>query len=382
VRFALRYDPKNCGQLRCALPNKVMRDWLIEDHYRQTRKAEKEYKKKLLEAQKIKQAASWGEPVKQIDLIKANEFLKAHQEKEDAKEQERLEREAEQRALQEEQDELDRGGKKELTAEEILELEEQKIENDKNAADAVEEGDQMLALVEEPKEGEKEQLSVIEVAEPELMKPENEEAAIEWLLDRLKLSRNRRSKKTRLILQYEEDDDIKDEVAVKMQGIWRGKKAREKSRHKCRQQYEKMYDKTNYCYYYVNKRTGDIQWHKPHVMGSEDLDDPVDEWREITNAEDGSSYFQNPATGQIAYMSEDTAVRFLQRLVRKYQSRDIPQPTMEEVVKALRFQRVAEDNYAKYVQQTLAHNQPQALTLSLAHVGIRRSSRTFATTRS
>jgi len=326
------YDPRNCGQLRCLLSLKILREWLIEDHYRKVRTEEREYKSKLQEAQKVKQEASWGQTVDRDELRKANEFLRLHLEKE--KEKERAGKE------EEEVEEEGEGEKKVKSAEELKEEEEEEKGEDATAL-ALVKGEIRDAL-EEPDEG----LSVIEVAEPEMMKPENEEELTRWLLDRLKLSINRRTKKKRLILQYEEDDDIKDEMAVKLQGIWRCKKARAKCRHKCRQQFEKMWDKNAWCYYYLNKNTGGIQWQKPLVMGSEELDDPVDEWRELKNPE-GGVYWQNPATGQTAYMSEDTAARLMQRLVRKHLSKDIPTPTMPEVVKALRFQRVAEDNYEK-----------------------------------
>jgi len=69
---------------------------------------------------------------------------------------------------------------------------------------------------------------------------------------------------------------IKNEAACKLQGVWRQKKARQKMRQEARQQYEKRWDNDNYCYYYMNLRTGVAADEKPLILGSEDLDDPVD----------------------------------------------------------------------------------------------------------
>jgi len=106
---------------------------------------------------------------------------------------------------------------------------------------------------------EKQQLALIENSEPHLMKKTNEEDLIEWLLDRLKISRNRRTKRARLILQYEEDEVQKDAAAIKLQGVWRMRKARHKIRGRVRRQFEKMWDNENQCYYYINVNSGAIQ---------------------------------------------------------------------------------------------------------------------------
>ncbi|GMI59746.1 hypothetical protein ScalyP_jg5839 [Parmales sp. scaly parma] len=178
------------------------------------------------------------------------------------------------------------------------------------------------------------------------MKKTNEEDLIEWLLDRLKISRNRRTKRARLILQYEEDEVQKDAAAIKLQGVWRMRKARHKIRGRVRRQFEKMWDNENQCYYYINVNSGAIQWYKPYALGPEDLDDPVDEWRKITG-EDGNPFYQNPCTGQTSWLSEDAACRILQRMVRTHQSKDFGQPTIQDVIKAMKFMNVAETNYGK-----------------------------------
>lgn len=336
------YDPKTCGQLRAVLTFKQLREWLHEDNYRRIRKEEKEYKAALFRAQKVKNAAATGDDVDQLELQRAKEFLAAHKAKLDEKEKRKREEEEKKEKEEVEEVQGDVGGQMVLVE------------------DAAAVGNEIVALQENPSfddSGEnvgenvdnngKEQLSLIEANEPFLMKPENKEACIDWLLERLRLSRNRRTNRTRLILQYEEDEDMKDEAACKLQSVWRQKQARRKIRKRARQQYEKMWDPENYCYIYVNLRTGAMEYTKPLILGTEDLDEPKDEWRQITNPQDGSQYYQNPATGQTSYMSQDEAAHKIQRVIRDYQARDIPTPTIGEVVKALRFQRVAEDNYAR-----------------------------------
>ena len=70
----------------------------------------------------------------------------------------------------------------------------------------------------------------------------------------------------------------KERAACKLQGAWRQRKARQKMRQQARQQYRKMWDNDNnrLCYYYMNLRTRVAADKKPLILGSEDLDDPVD----------------------------------------------------------------------------------------------------------
>mmetsp|Transcript_27102 Transcript_27102/g.54085 ORF Transcript_27102/g.54085 Transcript_27102/m.54085 type:complete len:370 (+) Transcript_27102:211-1320(+) len=69
-----------------------------------------------------------------------------------------------------------------------------------------------------------------------------------------------------------------ERAACKLQGAWRQRKARQKMRQQARQQYRKMWDNDNnrLCYYYMNLRTRVAADKKPLILGSEDLDDPVD----------------------------------------------------------------------------------------------------------
>merc|ERR1719502_1986142 len=90
-----------------------------------------------------------------------------------------------------------------------------------------------------------------------------------------------------------------------------------------------------------------MQWEKPASMGSEDLAPPPDEWQQVTG-EDGRTYWMNPATGQTSWMSEDEAARALQRAVRAHQNADFGKPTFQQMLRALRIQREAEDKYEAF----------------------------------
>ena len=336
------YDPKTCGQLRCSIEIKVLREWLVEEEYRNKRAEENQYKALLDNARRIKQMNSWGEYVDPIELEEAVEFLKLHALKEagvDIGEKD-MERRLETREGDEGDDDADEDGRghEEETTSLFLENDQEKNGSNNDDGDGGMNDEQSLT--------DKQQLALIEHSEPYLMKKANEEELLDWLLDRLKITRNRRTKRTKLILQYEEDEVQKEAAATKLQGIWRQKKARRKMRLRARKQFEKMWDNENMCYYYINVRTGAIQWHKPYILGSEDLNDPVDEWRKITG-EDGNVFYQNPCTGQTSWMSEDEAAKIMQRLVRTHQSRDFGTPTIGEVIKALKFQNVAEMNFKK-----------------------------------
>jgi len=245
------YDPRSCGQLRCAIDTKVLREWLVEEEYRKKRKEENRYKAMLDEAKRVKQMNSWGEYVHEIELAEAVEFLKLHALKEAGVDI--GDKDIEKALLLEEGGEGGEGG----AGEEGGEGEEKKGPEEEKGE--LTEEDLLAIQVEENMKTEKQQLALIENSEPHLMKKTNEEDLIEWLLDRLKISRNRRTKRARLILQYEEDEVQKDAAAIKLQGVWRMRKARHKIRGRVRRQFEKMWDNENQCYYYINVNSGAIQ---------------------------------------------------------------------------------------------------------------------------
>ena len=335
------YDSKSSKIMRISLLLTMCRSWLIEDDYKQKRKEEKAYAKLLTDAKKLIQTAQQGVDVPFADLIKAREIVKGHAAREAAKkaEKERKDRELEEanysgfgvssKKKEDDDDDDDENGNAPKNI----------------AADVAVTEDAIVAVQDEGVVGKK-ALQLIEANDPELMKPDNIDGLMDWLLTRLKVIRSRRSGRTKLLFQYEEENDIKDTSAIKIQGMARSKVARRRSRKKCRQQYEKMWDKSYYCYYYINVGTGAQQWTKPLILGSEDLDDPKDLWRKIAG-EEGSFFYMNPATGQTSRITEDEAAKKMQRMVRNYQAADIGTPNMKDVIKSMRFEMVSEENYAK-----------------------------------
>ncbi len=67
------------------------------------------------------------------------------------------------------------------------------------------------------------------------------------------------------------EDEVK--AAVKMQGAFRMKMARERMRDECRNQIEQVFDPENGRYFYFNKKTGESVWDKPIVMGTASMDE-------------------------------------------------------------------------------------------------------------
>ena len=63
-----------------------------------------------------------------------------------------------------------------------------------------------------------------------------------------------------------------EEAAVRIQGMWRARKARIILHDIARGTYEKLYDEeSGECYYY-NKATGESMWFKPLALGSDDVE--------------------------------------------------------------------------------------------------------------
>jgi tetratricopeptide (TPR) repeat protein len=136
-------------------------------------------------------------------------------------------------------------------------------------------------------------------------------------------------------------------MACKLQGLWRQKKSRENLRLAIRACYQKQFDASSQQWYYCNLRTGAVHWHKPINLGSEDLDDPPDEWVEGTDV-DGGVYYFHALTGRYSKLSEAQAAVAVQRLFRKSRSSDFRVKDLGVLAKAVRFQREAKENYFKH----------------------------------
>ena len=97
----------------------------------------------------------------------------------------------------------------------------------------------------------------------------------------------------------------------------------------------------------MNTNTGEASWSKPANMGSDDIPDPPDRWERLTDAE-GNVYYYHAKTGRTSWMSESDAAKLVQRLYRKSKANDFRIKDFMQIVRALKFQRDAEDNYKKF----------------------------------
>lgn len=183
-----------------------------------------------------------------------------------------------------------------------------------------------------------------------LLKKEKQPELLRWLMARLHVTKRQHGQlagEPMLRLQYELEDDRREAAACKLQGLWRVRKARLRVREMIGKSFEKRYDPSSGQHYYYNTKTGTMQWDKPVNMGSEELPAPPDEWQWVEDPNTGEGYYMNPATGQTTWLSEDEAVRMLQRVVRNHQASDFGKPTFNQMLRALRIHREAEDKYAQ-----------------------------------
>ena len=98
-------------------------------------------------------------------------------------------------------------------------------------------------------------------------------------------------------------------------------------------------------------RTDQRQWEKPKLLGDDDLDDPVDEWRKEENIDPTTGqkhqYYANYATGQLSWFSEEDAARLVQRRYRSKHESDLlgKKIQLPDIVKAMKFIQGARTNY-------------------------------------
>ena len=190
-----------------------------------------------------------------------------------------------------------------------------------------------------------------------LFLPGRQDDLVEWLSTRLSIKplhdEEGQHDKRRVLFQFEVDREKAERLACRIQAVVRRLAARARARTMIREQFEKVFDRENGAYYYVNSKTGACQWTKPVLLGDEDLEIPRDEWRRIecTPSRPGgpTAYYHNPGTGQTSWMSEEQAARMLQRRVRERQAADItgPKLDMATVASAVKFISDAKKAFAE-----------------------------------
>jgi Splicing factor len=175
---------------------------------------------------------------------------------------------------------------------------------------------------------------------------------IPWIMDRIDVHHDPVSKKGSIVLQFETDAKRFEQMAIVLQRVWRGKRARMMAKEEIFRQYEKCFDMTLRAFFYVNIHTSQKQWSKPRLLSeNDDIDDPPDEWRaaEYFDQETKTSknYYFNPRTGQSSWITEEDAARILQRKFRARITQDLIMSNLNfsQIVHAVKYTEEIERKY-------------------------------------
>ena len=107
---------------------------------------------------------------------------------------------------------------------------------------------------------------------PPLLRLENRPRLLRWFLSRMFICRacGLRSHRGRhgrgediLMLEYEVEEQRLHSMATKLQGMWRSRKCLQYIRRMVRAVVKKQWDPSSQQWYYMNKRTGEVNWSKP-----------------------------------------------------------------------------------------------------------------------
>lgn len=133
----------------------------------------------------------------------------------------------------------------------------------------------------------------------------NQAELIEWLVKRVVISINPESGTMQMLLQFELEEERIAKLVTKVQAQWRRLLSLRIAKQKVKKMYVKIFVQEISAYAYRNIRTDERQWKKPKLLGNDDIDDPIDEWR-IEETYDRSTgqkqlYYANYATGMFYF---------------------------------------------------------------------------------
>jgi hypothetical protein len=191
---------------------------------------------------------------------------------------------------------------------------------------------------------------------PRMLRPENEPELMQWLIERLHVDRRLTNgvptKGERLRLGYEMHQEMLGKMAFRIQGMYKRRRALKNLRLIAHKLYTKRRDWQSGVWYYVNTITGEEKWEKPYILGSEDLVDPEDKWEQHPDGA-GGVYYLHPLTGRSSWLSEEGAATVVQKLWHKRQAADF-RVAFPDIIKALKFQRDTEKQYAENPEKLAA----------------------------
>lgn len=172
-----------------------------------------------------------------------------------------------------------------------------------------------------------------------LLKADRYKELLDWLVRRVVIRNHpNETNKMQLLLQFEAEEERVLKLVSKVQSQWRRIRTQRQAKEQTFAQYEKIYNREYNMYAYRNINTDERQWEKPKLLGHDDLQNPVDEWREV-KTEDGRIYYVNYGTGQSSWVSEENAARLVQRRYRSKHESDLLGARIQfpDIVKAMKF---------------------------------------------
>jgi hypothetical protein len=187
--------------------------------------------------------------------------------------------------------------------------------------------------------------------EPYLLQRRGFDKLLIWVTGRLyvneRVDRHTGQPKNVLMLQFEVEEEFMNRMVRKIQGMWRCRKARQKIRLLIKAIYQKRFDPAVGAYYYINTRSGECSWTKPINLGTDDINDPSDDWQKMTD-EYGNTFYLHPLTGRTSWLSEQQSAVKMQRLWRKRCAADFRVDDLQVIIRALRFQRETETKFLEH----------------------------------
>lgn len=190
---------------------------------------------------------------------------------------------------------------------------------------------------------------------PHLLRPENQSELLQHLVARLFLcsacavgshhAAHRRGEDV-LMLECDMAEQRENNMAARLQGAWRARRARRVMAKLIARAFRKQWDVATHRWFYVRFDTGEVSWTKPRLLFSLDLPDPPDAWEEAVD-EAGGTYYYHPLTGRTSWISEGDAATRIQRRFRKAQGIEF-KLSFADMVAALTYQNQSERNYASH----------------------------------
>ncbi len=181
-----------------------------------------------------------------------------------------------------------------------------------------------------------------DVGHVSILHPKRQPDLLEWLIKRVLIRRNPLDDQMMILMQFEAEEERVLKLVIKVQAQWRRLRSFRRAKDATLHQYEKIFDRENQIYAYRNMLTDQRQRSKPKLLGEDDLEKPVDEWRkEETYDATGQKvhYYANYATGQSSWLSEEEAARLVQRRYRAKHESDLigKKIAFPDVVRAMQF---------------------------------------------